>query len=69
MGGRPNSKSKVKVVSSCKLEKLNLSSCLFEAYQVGSKRLQSQAKRRYYKECQDELSKKIIAENTGMNIK
>ena len=50
-GGRFNSKSKVKVNYSCKMEKIMLSRCLFEAYQVGSRRLQSEAKRRYYKEC------------------
>lgn len=68
--GRNSHKSKSKFNIDCnKLQKLDLSKCLYEVYLIGSLRLQSEAKRRYYQDCLDELGRRLIRENPGISIK
>jgi hypothetical protein len=53
LGGRASSKGKQRSNDYSKLQRLELSKCLYEAYLTGARRLQSEAKRRYYSECQE----------------
>ena len=53
MGIQKNSRYKANGNYFRKLDRIKLSLCLFEVYQAGCLRIQSEAKRRYYQECQD----------------
>ena len=49
--GEKYSRSKKKVNYQWKLEKMDLSKCLYEAYLIGSQKTSSKMKRIYYSEC------------------